>query len=495
VELIPPEDLVAQTGGHVIPSAKAIRHAVEKALHSSRVLVHWYNHLWHGANQFSATDIATIAQNFLWGAVNFKLVQAAVDALVWSPAEDEVVPIDELQVAGYPFRIYIPTAAKKRLRLLDELAGHQALQRPASTELAAMADHETRAFGLPLQRTLSQLRVGIIGLSGTGSHVKEELAHLGVEDFVLCDPQTIELENLGRIIGATYEDVQNHSPKVAIAKRTITAIRPWAQVEALECSVFAPEAIQRLKAVDMLFGCTDNHSSRLLLNKLSRQYYLPYIDVGTGIFVTQDGAVQKITNMGGQIHLMLPESACLTCRGALDRQAAGRELMDEEHRAVYRQQGYVIGDEIIQPQVIQLNGAIVSHALTEFINLFTSFKEYHSYLVYDALQPGFLAISVKTAPGCLHCNVAGIGDAQPVWDSPPQAPPAVERTPATQSHNGNVPIHPPVPERNPGRVTAGAEHTTPVPSHKTPKHRVWRFHQGGIKKWLNPFRTTQTSGK
>jgi hypothetical protein len=66
VELIPPEDLVAQTGGHVIPSAKAIRHAVEKALQSSRALVHWHNHPWHGANQFSATDIATIAQNFLW---------------------------------------------------------------------------------------------------------------------------------------------------------------------------------------------------------------------------------------------------------------------------------------------------------------------------------------------------------------------------------------------------------------------------------------------
>jgi ThiF family len=313
VEPIPPEDLVAQTSGHVIPSPKAIRHAVEKAVESSRALIHVHNHLWHGANQFSATDIATIQQNFLWGAVNFTLVQAAVvtnydegevDALVWSPAEDEVVPIDELHVAGYPFRIYIPTAAKKRLRILDDLAAQQAVQRPPSATLLAMADRETRAFGLPLERTLSQLRVGIVGNSGTGSHTGAVLAHLGIEDFVLCDRQRIQLENLGRIIGAKYEDVLNHLPKVAIAERTIKEIRPWAKVEALQCSVFAPEAIQQLKAVDILFGCTDNHSSRLLLNKLSRQYNLPYIDVGTGIFVTKDEAGQKITNMGGQMHLI-----------------------------------------------------------------------------------------------------------------------------------------------------------------------------------------------
>jgi hypothetical protein len=200
VESIPPEDLVAQTSGHVIPSANAIRTAVEKARQSSRVLVHVHNHLWHGANQFSATDIATVEQNFLWGAVNFKLLQAAVvtnkdegavDALVWSPAEDEVVPIDELQVAGHPFRIYIPTTAQKRLRILNDLAAHQAVKRPPSATLALIADRETRAFGLPLERTLSQLRVGIVGLSGTGSHLSTELAHLGVRTLCCVTPSAL----------------------------------------------------------------------------------------------------------------------------------------------------------------------------------------------------------------------------------------------------------------------------------------------------------------
>jgi hypothetical protein len=178
IALIPPEELEAQTGGHVIPSAKAIRNAVVKAGQNSYAVIHLHNHLWHGANQFSGTDIATIQKNFLWGWENFYLLQAAivtakdegeVDALVWSPSEDEVVPVDELQVVGYPFRTYIPASARKRLQTLDELAALSALSRPPSTTLLTMADRETRTFGLPLQRTLSRLRVGIVGLSGTGS--------------------------------------------------------------------------------------------------------------------------------------------------------------------------------------------------------------------------------------------------------------------------------------------------------------------------------------
>jgi len=404
VQPIPPEDLEVQTGGQVIPKAEAIRTAVRKAVASSRVLIHVHNHLWHGANHFSATDMKTIEQNFLWGRENFNILQAAVvigldewavDALVWSPTEDEVVPIDELQVVGSPFRIYIPASAQKRLRILDDLAAQQAVQRPPSATLVAIADRETRAFGQPLQRTMSQLRVGIVGQSGTGSQMTEALVRLGVEDIVLCDPQLTELENLGRIIGATYADVLSHQPKVAIAERTIKAIRPWAKVEALQCSVFAPEAIHHLKGVDILFGCTDNHSSRLLLNKLSRQYFLPFVDVGTGIFMSQEADGQKITTMGGQVHIMLSDAPCLDCRSAVDRTAAAEELMPEEDRAVARQAGYVSGDEIIQPQVVQLNGAIVNQAVNECLNLFTPFKEHQEYLLYDALKPGALRVSYE----------------------------------------------------------------------------------------------------
>jgi molybdopterin/thiamine biosynthesis adenylyltransferase len=496
VQPIPPEDLEEQTGGHVIPKADAIRTAVGKAVTSSRVLIHLHTHLWHGENHFSAIDRKTIEHNFLWGRETCNVLQAAViigldewavDALVWSPTEDEVVPIDEIQVVGAPFRIFLPASAQKRLRILEDLALQQAVVRPASATLSAMTDRLARAFGLPLQRTLSQLRVGIVGLSETGSHLYIELARLGVEDFVVCDPDHISLENLDRIMTATYDDALNHRSKVAVAEREIKKIRPWARVKTLECSVFAPEAIHHLKGVDILFGCTDNHSSRLLLNKLSRQYYLPYLDCGTGIFVTQDGTDQKITTMGGQVHIMLPDTPCLDCRSAVDRTAAAEELLPEDELAEQRQRGYVIGDEIIQPQVVQINGAIVNLAVNECINLFSSFKEYQPYLVYDALKPEYLAVSVKHRATCLPCHVAGIGDAQPVWERTPP-PPASHPVP-----NGHVAIQ--QPGLNVGIVTAVAEHTTDVSSQETPTHRFWKLRLGGMSKWLNLFRTTPTPGK
>jgi molybdopterin/thiamine biosynthesis adenylyltransferase len=110
----------------------------------------------------------------------------------------------------------------------------------------------------------------------------------------LCDPETIGIENLNRVVGATEEDVAQ--PKVAVTERVIKAINHWAQVHPLQCSVLEERAVARLKTVDVLFGCTDTASSRILLNNLACQYHIPYIDVGTGIFVTK----QRITDMGGK---------------------------------------------------------------------------------------------------------------------------------------------------------------------------------------------------
>jgi molybdopterin/thiamine biosynthesis adenylyltransferase len=56
-------------------------------------------------------------------------------------------------------------------------------------------DRQIRAFGVAGQNILKSLRVGIVGLGGTGSIVLQELAHLGVTDFLLLDPDVVEESN------------------------------------------------------------------------------------------------------------------------------------------------------------------------------------------------------------------------------------------------------------------------------------------------------------
>jgi molybdopterin/thiamine biosynthesis adenylyltransferase len=145
---------------------------------------------------------------------------------------------------------------------MEELANEHAVQTATLATRLPRYDRQIRAYGPELQRILASLRVGIVGISGTGSHLAVELAYLGVGDFVLCDPETIGVENLNRILGATDEDVGK--PKVAYAEKIITAINRWAQVHPLQCSVLEDSAVASLKTVDVLFGCTDTASSRML---------------------------------------------------------------------------------------------------------------------------------------------------------------------------------------------------------------------------------------
>ena len=55
---------------------------------------------------------------------------------------------------------------------------------------------------LPAKNALQMLRVGVVGLGGTGSAVAQQLAHLGVTKYTLIDRDDIDVTNLNRLIGA-----------------------------------------------------------------------------------------------------------------------------------------------------------------------------------------------------------------------------------------------------------------------------------------------------
>lgn len=48
--------------------------------------------------------------------------------------------------------------------------------------------------------------VGIVGLCGGGSHVAQQLAHIGVGRFRLFDPDTADETNTGRMVGLSAKD-------------------------------------------------------------------------------------------------------------------------------------------------------------------------------------------------------------------------------------------------------------------------------------------------
>jgi len=273
-------------------------------------------------------------------------------------------------------------------------------------------ERQIRAFGREMQPRISSLKVGVVGLGGTGSHIAQQLAYLGVKDLVLIDSQLVEDTNLNRLVGATPKDVGK--PKVKVIGSWVSRISPKAKVQPIHADLRNSAVFDALKVTDVIFGCVDNDGARLILNELSLAYLVPLIDCGVEIEV--EG--QQILQAGGRVNLVLPGGPCLACMEQINLGEARITLSQPEeiHRA--RQMGYIQGDDEPSPSVVSLNGVVASLAVTEFLNLITGTRPPQPFAVYDVLGTGrgrdaqwVVRQKAERVECCFECSLTGVGDA------------------------------------------------------------------------------------
>lgn len=214
-----------------------------------------------------------------------------------------------------------------------------------------MSDHQSRQsfLGEDSEEFLQATTVGVIGLSGGGSHVCQQLAHIGVGNYVIVDPQFIEDTNLNRLVGGTAADVAARTPKTDIAKRLIQGVRPGAHIEAHQDDW--RNVATSLRRCDVVIGCVDSFKDRSELERQVRRYLTPYIDIGMD--VRKSGNDYHIS---GQAALSIPGGACLWCMGIL------REHLLAEETAAYGHAG-------IRQQVVWPNGVLASSAVGLFMSV------------------------------------------------------------------------------------------------------------------------------
>src|SRR5690348_14559507 len=128
---------------------------------------------------------------------------------------------------------------------------------------------------------LDQTRAAAVGLGGGGSHINQQLGHLGVGELVLIDPDAIEDTNLNRLVGATEQDVASGNSKIVAAERLIRAVNPWARV--FSYGDRWQQHIEDLKICDVIFGSVDSITEREQLESLARRHLIPYIDIGMDV--------------------------------------------------------------------------------------------------------------------------------------------------------------------------------------------------------------------
>jgi molybdopterin/thiamine biosynthesis adenylyltransferase len=270
-------------------------------------------------------------------------------------------------------------------------------------------DRQARAFGAAGQRILGRLRVGIVGLGGTGSVTALELAYLGVRNFLLIDPQTLDLTNRNRVVGSKPDDVG--TLKAELARRQILEIKPSANVETYTAGngVLDLECRQKLQLVDFVFICTDSHASRAAACELCYQFLIAGIDVGVDINV-KNGLVNAIT---GRAQMLAPGLPCLLCTSSINTDAVRRELMSPEQKAA---DPYFTGEGEPQPAVISVNGTISSLAVTMFLAAVVGIPQEARYLRYDGLKGDIRRVIGSTDSNCLFCSTSGAlgrGDSRP----------------------------------------------------------------------------------
>ena len=231
-----------------------------------------------------------------------------------------------------------------------------------------MNDFSRQSFlGTRSEEILANTRVAIIGLGGGGSHVAQQLAHIGVGEIRLLDPDKIDASNLNRLVGATESDVKKKRAKVEIAKRTITGVRPWIQAPTAEKKW--QEADHLVKDSHVIFGCLDGYQQRDYLDAAARRFCIPYIDIGMD--VTQ--VAPSSFAVAGQMIMTRPDGPCMRCLGFI----TDERVNAEENR---------YGDAGINPQVVWTNGTLASLAVGAFVKLLTPWfpvSESYAWLELD----------------------------------------------------------------------------------------------------------------
>lgn len=242
------------------------------------------------------------------------------------------------------------------------------------SELPEHALRLIQTFGEGTYRTLQQLRIGVLGASGTGSIVLEQLARNCVGGLVAVDPDHLERKNLNRVLNARGSDADKKRLKVERAEEAIQAMDLGTNVYPLPNDISERDTILALGECDVLFGCLDSVDGRHILNKIASHFLIPLIDMGVRVDADGKGNVNQVT---GAVHTVLPGGSSLMSRGVYsqaDLDAAFMRKYEPERYEEMRKAGYVKGADVDRPAVISLNMLVAAYAVNELLARLTPYR-------------------------------------------------------------------------------------------------------------------------
>ncbi len=140
--------------------------------------------------------------------------------------------------------------------------------------------------GIEGQRRLLASHALVIGAGGLGSPVALYLGTAGVGHITLVDDDAVDLTNLQRQIAHDLSGLGQ--PKAESARRSVLAINPRVQVEAIVQRADAALLDTLVRGADVVLDCSDNFATRQAVNRACVRHARPLV---SGAAIGFDGQV------------------------------------------------------------------------------------------------------------------------------------------------------------------------------------------------------------
>lgn len=284
------------------------------------------------------------------------------------------------------------------------------------------AERNIQAFGEKTYRVMRNICVGVVGCSGTGSQIIEQLVRLGVGKIVLVDFDIMEEKNLNRITNTTMQDAIDGRRKVDALKEKILDLGLGTEVVSIPCNIQTVEAVTELSVCDIVFGCLDTKGGRHTLNRLASYYLQPYFDVGVRLDADGQGGVDGVH---ASINYTTPGCKSLIHRGIFtmeDIRAENKYFEDPEGYAEELGRGYVKGVDVGRPAVIPVNAMAAGIAVLDLLSRLHDFRS----IPNDEIDKILISISgeilsyeeVSEVENDIFVKVVGRGNCDPLLGMP-----------------------------------------------------------------------------
>ena len=271
----------------------------------------------------------------------------------------ELEPIDCIAVAGDDLHFWYADAAGPALP-------------------SFVASH-AQIFGEGTIEQLQRLSIAVVGASGTGSPVIEQLTRLGVGELVIVDHDYMEERNVNRVSNSTMQDVKEKRLKVDVQGDAVERVGLPTRVIRIGKNLWHPAVVRAVAQCDVIFGCMDTIDGRYLLSALATHYTLPYFDIGVRLQAVPSGPQKgRIREICGTVNYMRPGRSSLMSRGLFcmkEVAAAGLRRNDSDAHVQQLKDGYIMGTMVQRPAVISVNMFASSLAVNEFLARLHPFRE------------------------------------------------------------------------------------------------------------------------